>query len=163
LWLFVTIARIHQANLLFVVDFPFAKGLPGLVLKYCDITGDVIKFLNDRHQRLFKETHHSVKCAVTTGLIILLKATSYGGDSEVLHAVYAMDTHVWDFRELGKKLSRVLTRLKDDKEYSRMRHSNDPEALGACFKCELRNHYVSMPVPKKCNKKRKVAKARLLT
>jgi len=99
------------------------KGLPNLAFRNSNITEDLLKYLTQRHNKLPSEAESPFKVPVTTGLIILLRATSHGDDSNVIQAVREIDTFCWTSKLLYDKMYSTLKRLKDSKERARIMDS----------------------------------------
>lgn len=112
---------------------PTEKGPPNLVFRHCNITEDALNYLMQRYNKSVIEAESPLKVSVTTGLIILLRATSRGDDSSVIQAVGDIDTFCWTPKALYSKINKILQKLKDDKERARIMRCTDPEAVRACL------------------------------
>ena len=106
----------------------------------------MFEFLDRRHRNAVEETEVVPTASVTTGLIILLKATAHGQD--LCRVVQDIDTVEWETRHLAKKLKRTLSKLAEKPEQNRMLRAIDTEDLLRCLNRPLAEKYECMPVQK---------------
>jgi len=104
------------------------------VFRYCGITEEMLNYLTLRHTNYPRKVETTIKVAVTTGILILLRATSHGDDSSVIQAVAEIDTISWCPKLLYSKIYTTTSqKLKESKERARMLASDDPAAVHACL------------------------------
>ena len=106
----------------------------------------MFEFLDRRHRNAVEETEVGPTASVTTGLIILLKATAHGQD--LRRVVQDIDTVEWETGHLAKKLKRTLSKLAEKPEQNRMLRAIDTEDLLRCLNRPLAEKYECMPVQK---------------
>ena len=121
--------------------------LASLALKHIELSSQMFEFLDRRHRNAVEETEVGPTASVTTGLIILLKATAHGQD--LRRVVQDIDTVEWETGHLAKKLKRTLSKLAEKPEQNRMLRAIDTDDLLRCLNRPLAEKYECMPVQKK--------------
>lgn len=103
-----------------------------------NFSASMLDFLEQRHRNVRSLTAAVERCAVTTGLLILLKATGHGKDP--LAEVCEIDTHNWDDHgRLRRKLDKTLKYLADRALMLRLVRCDDSFAQRACLNRELQD------------------------
>ena len=102
------------------------------------LLGEHARLLGAAAPQLAEPDSRRGECAVTTGLLILLKAMGHGKDP--LAEVCEIDTHNWDDHgRLRRKLDKTLKYLADRALMLRLVRCDDSFAQRACLNRELQD------------------------
>ena len=130
-----------------------ASGVPLLAYTHGSFSRSMLDFFEQRFRNVRSPTAAVEKCAVTTGIVVLLKATGHGTDP--LADVLDLDIFDWDPGRLRCTLSKTQKNLADKAFKLRLLSCKDPLEQQACLNREVKNDWVGIAVKKNWKKGRK--------